>query len=299
MPCGDQVIDAGHDVLVVALAPRVDDRALARLAVSGAAARHRKQHRVAEAGHAACRIRIDLRHEVHELREQPVCEPAARPAVDVDEQSAARRPAGTPDGVSSRPQISMPSNDRHLIGFSSPASRSRSSGLTSVIVVTRPLATSMIATSPIVLALDRLVGDAPASALMLMEKATVGPVLSRSARPSATDSRTIGCSNMCSRPTERAVVGQQVDRAAVARPHILVHPGIVQHERAGRATGRRDERQAARRHDVAAAVGRDEGDLAAVRRKARSGVHARAIDNRPRRAAVDGDCVDARHRTRP
>ena len=97
----DQVIDAGHDVLVVALAPRVDDRPLARLAVSGAAARHRKQHRVAEAGHRRGRIRIDLRHEVHELRKEAVGDPAARPAVDVHEQSAA---AGPPDASGRRQQ---------------------------------------------------------------------------------------------------------------------------------------------------------------------------------------------------
>ena len=65
---------------------------LASFAVAGAAARHGKEDGVARARHCRGRIRIDLRHEVHELRKQAVRESAARPAmakVTVSESFAA------------------------------------------------------------------------------------------------------------------------------------------------------------------------------------------------------------------
>src|SRR5439155_3414515 len=68
----DEMIDARHYVLVVGFAPRVDDHPLTRFAVPGATARHRKQHGESRTRQRFGRIRIDLRYEVHKLREQSV-----------------------------------------------------------------------------------------------------------------------------------------------------------------------------------------------------------------------------------
>jgi hypothetical protein len=91
----------------------------------------------------------------------------------------------------------MPSNDRHEIAFRSPTASPPRSGFTAVIAVDRPLATSITCTSPIDRASTCLYARRRPSPLSASENATVGPVPIRSARPSRTDTRTIGCSNMC------------------------------------------------------------------------------------------------------
>ena len=86
----DQVIDTGHDVLVIRAAPVVDDHAVAGLAVTRTAARHRKQHRVTRAGKRLGGIRIDLPRHVHELGEEAERHAADGTAVAIHEQWHAR-----------------------------------------------------------------------------------------------------------------------------------------------------------------------------------------------------------------
>ena len=91
--------------------------------------------------------------------------------------------------------------------------------------------------------------------------------------------------------SERAVVGFEVDRLAVLRPHELVHPRIVHRKSAHRAASRRHDRETARRHDVGLAVRRREREELTVGRVARTIVHAGAIHNGARHATVSGDRV--------
>src|SRR5947199_4395863 len=79
--------------------------------------------------------------------------------------------------------------------------------------------------------------------------------------------------------TERAVVRFEVDRFAVARPHVLVYPGVVHAEGTHRAAASRHYRETARSHDVGFAVSRSERQPLTVGRVPRTVVDSRAVND--------------------
>src|SRR5205807_579091 len=77
--------------------------------------------------------------------------------------------------------------------------------------------------------------------------------------------------------TESAVVSLKVNRFAVGRPDIFVHPRIVHHKRVRRAATSGHNRQTARSHDVGLALSRSERQPLTVGRESRSVVDSLTI----------------------
>src|SRR6185436_6220179 len=293
----DHGVDAGHDVAVVVLAPAVDDHALAGFAVAGSAARHREEDRVAGAGEGFGGEWVDLPYGVHELREEAVGDAAAGAAVDVDEHRqahAARLPVGrseeqTPDlhAVEGAPAHRLELAEGELaqlrVDLGEPRRLSR-----------RGVHDEDIAHGA---AFDGAVREALAVAAQrqrVVDGDAGGDLLWAAAVDRHAHDRLL---EHLAALAEGAVVGVQVDGAAVARPYPLVHPRVAERQDA-RLAGLRGSQgrhgEAARRHDVEAAVAGDEGDPAAVGRDVDAVVEAGAVDDRPQLSTRRGDGVDTR-----
>ena len=160
-------------------------------------------------------------------------------------------------------------------------------GFTVVSVRCPPLARSSTTSSPIVRASTDAIGQraaVAAEAQVVVDRGAL--VRRRSARPLASDTRTIGISNICAPRGERALVHRDEQRLAVGGPDDLGHPRAVHRERRGSRDGSPPAAGATASPRgammPAPPLVDDERDVTAVGRELRLHVHAR----RDRRSAA-------------